>query len=94
MHWAKAKCQLDQESPERRDRAAPGQTVVIHGGALATSGTTVRRGPKGHHIIDPRTGKPATASRSVTIYAPTALLADEIDDAVAGFGLVPRELVG
>jgi thiamine biosynthesis lipoprotein len=35
-----------------------------------------------HHIIDPRTGFPATASRSVTIWAPTALLADEIDDAV------------
>lgn len=35
-----------------------------------------------HHIIDPRTGMPATACRSVTIWAPTALLADEIDDAV------------
>jgi len=35
-----------------------------------------------HHIIDPRTGSPATASRSVTIWAPNALLADEIDDAV------------
>lgn len=35
-----------------------------------------------HHIIDPRTGHPAVASRSVTIWAPTALLADEIDDAV------------
>ena len=35
-----------------------------------------------HHIIDPRTGQPATACRSVTIWAPTALLADEIDDAV------------
>ncbi len=30
----------------------------------------------------PRTGYPATASRSVTIWAPTALLADAIDDAV------------
>ncbi len=35
-----------------------------------------------HHIIDPRTGYPAAASRSVTIWAPTALLADAIDDAV------------
>ncbi len=35
-----------------------------------------------HHIIDPRTGYPASASRSVTIWAPTALLADAIDDAV------------
>jgi thiamine biosynthesis lipoprotein len=35
-----------------------------------------------HHILDPRTGHPATACRSVTIWAPTALLADAIDDAV------------
>jgi thiamine biosynthesis lipoprotein len=35
-----------------------------------------------HHIIDPHTGYPATASRSVTIWAPTALQADAIDDAV------------
>jgi thiamine biosynthesis lipoprotein len=35
-----------------------------------------------HHIIDPRTGSPATASRSVTIWAKSALLADGIDDAV------------
>jgi thiamine biosynthesis lipoprotein len=35
-----------------------------------------------HHIIDPKTGFPATRSRSVTIYAPTALLADALDDAV------------
>ena len=35
-----------------------------------------------HHIIDPRTGQPATACRSVTVWAPTALIADEIDDAV------------
>ncbi len=42
-----------------------------------------------HHIIDPHTGFPATASRSVTIYAPTALLADEVDDAV--FILGPKD---
>ncbi|WP_394824544.1 FAD:protein FMN transferase [Pendulispora albinea] len=35
-----------------------------------------------HHIIDPRTGQPATQSRSVTIWAKTAFLADAIDDAV------------
>ncbi len=35
-----------------------------------------------HHIIDPRTGFPATASRSVTVWAKTALQADAIDDAV------------
>ena len=35
-----------------------------------------------HHIIDPRTGYPATLSRSVTVYAPNAMTADMIDDAV------------
>ena len=39
-------------------------------------------GKRYHHIIDPRTGHPATASRSVTIWAPNAFIADAIDDAV------------
>ncbi|MFI5288601.1 MAG: FAD:protein FMN transferase [Polyangia bacterium] len=39
-------------------------------------------GKRYHHIIDPQTGYPATRSRSVTIYAPNAFLADAIDDAV------------
>lgn len=42
---------------------APGQTVAIFGGGLATSSTTVRRwtleGESRHHIIDPETGAPA-----------------------------------
>jgi FAD:protein FMN transferase len=54
--------------------------------AFSTAGDYERSyvidGKRYHHIIDPRTGRPATASRSVTIYAPTALLADEIDDSV------------
>jgi thiamine biosynthesis lipoprotein len=54
--------------------------------AFSTAGdyerTYVVDGKRYHHIIDPRTGYPATASRSVTIWAPTAFLADEIDDAV------------
>ncbi len=54
--------------------------------AFSTAGdyerSYVTDGKRYHHIIDPRTGYPATASRSVTIWAPTALLADAIDDAV------------
>jgi thiamine biosynthesis lipoprotein len=54
--------------------------------AFSTAGDYERSyivgGKRYHHIIDPHTGYPATASRSVTIWAPTALLADEIDDAV------------
>lgn len=54
--------------------------------AFSTAGDYERsyivNGKRYHHIIDPRTGFPATACRSVTIWAPTALQADEIDDAV------------
>lgn len=35
-----------------------------------------------HHILDPRTGYPAAASRSVTIWANDALTADALDNAV------------
>jgi thiamine biosynthesis lipoprotein len=47
----------------RSDHHAPGQTVMIHSGGLATSSTAVRRwrheGHTMHHIIDPATGAPA-----------------------------------
>lgn len=43
--------------------AAPGQTIALSGGGLATSSTTVRRWRAGsaerHHIVDPSTGLPA-----------------------------------
>jgi thiamine biosynthesis lipoprotein len=42
-----------------------------------------------HHIIDPHTGYPATASRSVTVWAEDATTADAVDDAV--FILGPEE---
>jgi thiamine biosynthesis lipoprotein len=42
----------------------------------------IKNGKRYHHIIDPRTGYPATASRSVTVWAKDALTADAIDDAV------------
>jgi thiamine biosynthesis lipoprotein len=58
--------------------------VVDH--AFSTAGDYERSyvldGKRYHHIIDPRTGFPATASRSVTIWAPDALTADALDDAV------------
>jgi thiamine biosynthesis lipoprotein len=54
--------------------------------AFSTAGDYERyfilNGKRYHHIIDPKTGWPATRSRSVTIYAPNALLADALDDAV------------
>jgi thiamine biosynthesis lipoprotein len=61
-------------------------TMAISDHAFSTAGDYERSyvvgGKRYHHIIDPRTGYPATASRSVTIWAPNAFIADEIDDAV------------
>jgi FAD:protein FMN transferase len=53
---------------------APGQTISIEGGGLATSSTTVRRwnheGQAMHHIIDPSTGAPAhSVWRTVSVAA-------------------------
>jgi thiamine biosynthesis lipoprotein len=54
--------------------------------AFSTAGdyerSFIKDGKRYHHIIDPRTGTPAMASRSVTIWAKDALTADAIDDAV------------
>jgi thiamine biosynthesis lipoprotein len=45
---------------DHRNPRAPGQTVAIQGGGLATSSVTVRRSADGpdaaHHLIDPATG--------------------------------------
>ena len=58
----------------RSDPCAPGQTVYIRSGGLATSSTAVRRwshnGHTMHHIIDPATGTPArTRWRTVSVAA-------------------------
>jgi thiamine biosynthesis lipoprotein len=57
---------------DRSDLSAPGQTVSIRSGGLATSSTSVRRwsqrGRSMHHIIDPRTGQPSRSSwRTVSV---------------------------
>ncbi len=61
--------------------------------AFSTAGDYARSyvvgGKRYHHIIDPKTGFPATACRSVTIWAPDATTADGIDDAV--FILGPKQ---
>jgi thiamine biosynthesis lipoprotein len=58
----------------RSSPSAPGQTISIRSGGLATSSTTVRRwrheGRTMHHILDPATGAPArTCWRTVSVAA-------------------------
>lgn len=78
----------------RSDQTASGQTVAIHGGALATSSTTVRRGPDWHHIVDPRTGVSAqTPWRTVSVTAATCVDANTASTASIVLGAqAPRWL--
>ncbi|MFJ6196338.1 FAD:protein FMN transferase [Micromonospora sp. NPDC092111] len=74
------------EDPDRPGRLL--DALDRRDGAVATSGTARR----GAHIVDPRTGRPATALRSVTVVGPELLWADvyataamtrDADDALA-----------
>jgi thiamine biosynthesis lipoprotein len=82
---------------------APGQALSLESGGLATSSTTVRRwGPVAHHIIDPRTGRPAVSPwRTVSVAAATCVdaniastaaivLGDDAPDWLAARGLPAR----
>jgi thiamine biosynthesis lipoprotein ApbE len=58
--------------------AGPSSVVAIHEGGLATSSTTARRWERGgdvlHHILDPRTARPADSQwRTVSVAAASAL---------------------
>ena len=77
----------------RGDAGAYFAEMPVTDHAFSTAGDYERSyivdGKRFHHIIDPRTGYPATASRSVTIWAKDALTADALDDAV--FILGPKQ---
>jgi len=73
----------------RSPRGAWNQLVArlnLSGGAVVTSGDyerfTIVDGVRYHHIIDPRTGRPARSSRSVTVVAPAAEEADVLATAI------------
>jgi len=65
------------------DRTATLATIDVGDGAVATSGTSER----GNHIVDPRTGQPATGVRSATVVSDRLAHADLWATAavVAGF---------
>ena len=72
--------------PRGKDASDYFAMLEVEDHAFSTAGDYergfVKDGKRYHHIIDPRTGYPATASRSVTIWAKDAFTADAIDDAV------------
>jgi FAD:protein FMN transferase len=70
---------------------ADGQAVILRSGGMATSTTTIRRwqrrGEPAHHIIDPRTGNPATGCwRTATVVASSALTANAASTAAIVLG--------
>ena len=67
-------------------------SIRVSNRAVCTSGDYERRAAaneQGHHILDPHTGTSANAVASVTVIAPTAMLADAL--ATAAFVLGPSE---
>lgn len=80
----------DPRSPDPDDYFA---TIDVTDHAFSTAGdyerSFLKDGKRYHHIIDPRTGFPGEKTRSVTVWAESALLADAIDDAV--FLMGPEE---
>ena len=70
---------------------APGQLIVIKDGGVATSTTTIRRWRRSddelHHIVDPRTGAPASGPwRTVSVFARSAVHANTASTAAIVLG--------
>jgi thiamine biosynthesis lipoprotein len=58
----------------RAEISAPGQSITMRSGGLATSSTTVRRWRDAHHVLDPGTGSPAPVIwRTVSVAAASCL---------------------
>ncbi len=69
----------------------PGVLVTLAHGGLTTSTRTVRRWQtadgSAHHLIDPRTGKPADGPwRTASVWAPTAVRANTFSTALVATG--------
>jgi thiamine biosynthesis lipoprotein len=75
-----------------RDATQLVETVQVSNEAVCTSGDYERRSDRDdreHHIMDPRTGASATELASVTVIAPSAMVADAL--ATAAFVLGPTD---
>lgn len=71
-----------EDPTARRDDAPPLHTITLSNAAVATSGPARRGVSVGGewtgHLLDPRTGRPARGSASVTVLAPDATTADVV----------------
>jgi thiamine biosynthesis lipoprotein len=70
-------------------------TLAVSGAAVCTSGDYERPRPDGtpgHHLLDPQTGQPVDDVASVTVVAPSAMLADALS--TAAFVLRPDRGLG
>lgn len=75
-----------------RDPGRTVETVTVSNGAVCTSGDYERRSPADasqHHIVDPRDGVSPEALASVTVTAPSAMVADALG--TAAFVLGPEQ---
>jgi thiamine biosynthesis lipoprotein len=82
----------DRADPFAPEEPGPTQTISVHSGGLATSGTRARRWRRGgselHHLLDPRSGRPVAGPwRTVSVTASTCVLANTASTCaiVAGF---------
>lgn len=77
-----------------------GESLLLHRGGIATSTTTLRAWRRGeerlHHILDPRTGRPASGpSRTATVAADSAVEANTASTAAIVLGdAAPAWLAG
>ncbi len=83
----------DPRAGSQLDRTAETSFAMLslHDSAFNTSGDyerfVITDGKRYHHILDPKTGYPVAHTRSVTVLAPTAFLADTLDTAVFVLGV-------